>query len=118
MSTTPDPVTTSPQELSEHRGSSDPETHQRAVDKPKAMRRIGDFRDAVDTLNWNRTDLSGATRDELKRMDVRTRLSRHIEIVEAMAPMVHPRFTLDLMHAANSVKLARDAIDRWTTSQD
>ena len=59
-----------------------PETHQRAGSKPL---RIEDFRKAVDTLNWNRNDLSGATREEFIRMDVRTRMDKHIAVVEALA---------------------------------
>jgi len=39
----------------------------------------------VDTLNWNRNDLSGATREEFIRMDVRTRMDKHIAVVEALA---------------------------------
>ena len=35
--------------------------------------KIGEFRAAVDSLNWNRRDLSGATRQEFVAMDVRTR---------------------------------------------
>ena len=37
--------------------------------------KIGEFRAAVDSLNWNRRDLSGATRQEFVAMDVRTRLA-------------------------------------------
>ena len=54
--------------------------------------KIGEFRAAVDTLNWNRRDLSGATRQEFVAMDVRTRLERHIVIVSGLLPLVHTRF--------------------------
>ena len=43
--------------------------------------KICEFRAAVDSLNWYRRDLSGATRLEFVAMDVRTRLERHIVIV-------------------------------------
>ena len=46
--------------------------------------KIGEFRAAVDSLNWNRRDLSGATRQEFVAMDVRTRLERHIVIVSGV----------------------------------
>ena len=46
--------------------------------------KIGEFRAAVDSLNWNRRDLSGATRQEFVAMDVRTRLERHIVIVTGL----------------------------------
>ena len=50
--------------------------------------KIGEFRAAVDSLNWNRRDLSGATRQEFVAMDVRTRLERHIVIVSGLLPLV------------------------------
>lgn len=75
--------------------------------------RIADFRDAVDTLNWNRNDLSGATREEFKRMDVATRLNRYIAEVEKALPYVHPRFTLDLEYARMSIESARVVIEGW-----
>ena len=46
--------------------------------------KIGEFRAAVDSLNWNRRDLSGATRQEFVAMDVRTRLEPHIVIVSGL----------------------------------
>ena len=61
--------------------------------------KIGEFRAAVDSLNWNRCDLSGATRQEFVAMDVRARLERHIVIVTGMVPLVHARFGDDLGHA-------------------
>ena len=91
-----------------------PETHQRAGGKTL---RIGTFRDAVDTLNWNRTDLSGATLAEFVREDVRTRMEKHIAIVEALMPRVHARFTLDLVRAEASVRQARKTIDWWASFQ-
>ncbi|MEO7117299.1 MAG: hypothetical protein ABIZ18_15770 [Caldimonas sp.] len=92
----------------------DPETHQRAAGKKL---RIGDFRSAVDSLNWNRRDLSGATRDEFIRMDVRTRLDRHIAIVESLVTQVPGRFGDDVAHARTSVESARKAIAHWATFQ-
>ena len=91
-----------------------PETHQRAVSKPL---RISIYRDAVDTLNWNRNDLSGATHDEFVRMDVKTRMEKYIAIVDALTPRVPVRFTLDLVHAERSIASARKAIERWTGFQ-
>jgi len=91
-----------------------PETHQRAGGKPL---RIGDFRKAVDTLNWNRNDLSGATREEFIRMDVRTRMEKYIAEVETLALRVPSRFILDLVHADESVRQARQAVERWAGYQ-
>ena len=91
-----------------------PETHQRAGGKPL---RIGDFRKAVDTLNWNRNDLSGATREEFIRMDVRTRMDKHIAVVEVLALQVPSRFIVDLVHADESVRRARETVERWAGYQ-
>jgi len=67
----------------------------------------------VDTLNWNRRDLDGATRQEFTREDVRTRLERHIPIVESMIPSVPARFVEDLRHAGEALKSAREKIAYW-----
>ena len=75
--------------------------------------RIPAFRDAVDTLNWNRRDLSGATRAEWLREDVRARLQRHIDKVQAMLPCVPARFGEDIRHANESIASAEAAIVRW-----
>ena len=75
--------------------------------------KIGQFRDAVDTLNWNRSDLSGATRAEFVAMDVRARLERHIDIVTALIPSVRQRFAGDLAHARSVIDSARATIVRW-----
>ncbi len=75
--------------------------------------KIGEFRAAVDTLNWNRRDLSGATRQEFAAMDVRTRLERHIVIVSGLLPLVPVRFAYDLAHATLAIESAQATIVRW-----
>ena len=84
--------------------------------------KIGEFRAAVDSLNWNRRDLSGATRQEFVAMDVRTRLERHIVIVTGLLPLVHvrfgddlvhARFADDLAHATSAIESAQATIVRW-----
>ena len=75
--------------------------------------RIGEFREAVDTLNWNRCDLSGATRQEFLSMDVRERLERHVDIVAGLIPSVHARFADDLLHARSAIESARATVARW-----
>ena len=75
--------------------------------------KIGEFRAAVDSLNWNRRDLSGATRQEFVAMDVRTRLERHIVIVTGLLPLVHARFADDLVHATSAIESAQATIVRW-----
>ena len=77
--------------------------------------KIGEFRAAVDSLNWNRRDLSGSTRQEFVAMDVRTRLERHIVIVivSGLLPLVHTRFADDLAHATSAIESAQATIVRW-----
>ena len=75
--------------------------------------KIGEFREAVDSLNWNRRDLSGATRQEFVAMDVRARFERHIVIVTCLLPMVHARFAGDLAHARSAIESAQATIVRW-----
>ena len=73
--------------------------------------KIGEFRAAVYSLNWNRRDLSGATRQEFVAMDVRARLERHI--VTGLLPLVHARFADDLVHATSAIESAQATIVRW-----
>ena len=75
--------------------------------------KIGEFRGAVDSLNWNRRDLSGATRQEFVAMDVRARLERHIVVVTGLLPLVHARFADDLAHARSAIESARATVARW-----
>ena len=92
--------------------------HQRMTVGPtehnrRTTMKIGEFRVAVDSLNWNRRDLSGATRQEFVAMDVRTRLERHIVIVSGLLPLVHTRFADDLAHAISAIESAQATIVRW-----
>ena len=67
----------------------------------------------MDSLNWNRRDLSGATRQEFVAMDVRARPERHIVIVTSLLPLVHARFSDDLAHARSAIESAQATIVRW-----
>jgi ankyrin repeat protein len=73
--------------------------------------KIAEIREVIDTLNWNRADLSGATRDELKRMDVPARLSPLIEKCEALE--IPARFPRDIQNCNNAVDRGKAAILRW-----
>ena len=75
--------------------------------------KIGEFRAAVDALNWNRRDLSGATRQEFVAMDVRAHLERHIVIVTGLLPLLHARFADDLAQARSAIESAQATIVRW-----
>ena len=67
----------------------------------------------IDQLDWNRNDLRGATRQELRRMDVEARLSPYIDAVNECVPFVDPRFVIDLEYAREAIQRAKDAIDEW-----
>ena len=75
--------------------------------------KIGEFLEAVDTLNWSRRDLSGATRQEFMAMDVRAHFERHIDIVARLIPSVHGRFVDDLVRARSAIESARASVVRW-----
>ena len=75
--------------------------------------KISEFRCVVESLNWSRNDLGGATSAELIRMDVKTRLDRHIQAVEALLPLVPARFLSDIEDAHKAIEYARKCISRW-----
>ncbi len=78
--------------------------------------KIAEIREAINTLDWNRSDLYGATRDEFKRMDVATRLNKHIAICEALE--IKPRFARDIEDCASALKRAKEMVERWKRLQD
>lgn len=95
-----------------------PEPAQNAgASKPKPKLRIAEFRSAVDSLNWSRNDLSGATREEFARMDVPTRLQRRINEVVDLLLRVSPRFVEDIRHARASIASAEATIERWRAAR-
>lgn len=77
--------------------------------------KIADIRRVIESCNWSRHDLGGATREEFKKMDVRTRLTKHIEAVSAL--VIPPRFADDAQDAAEAIQRARDTIARWEQLQ-
>lgn len=77
--------------------------------------KIAEIRRVIETLNWNRHDLGGATREEFRRMDVRARLTKYIAEVQAL--VIPPRFADDIQDAAEAIQRARDTIARWEQMQ-
>ncbi len=77
--------------------------------------KISEIRRVIESCNWSRNDLGGATREEFRKMDVRTRLTRHIEAVEAL--VIAPRFAADIADAADAIIRARATIERWEAVQ-
>jgi hypothetical protein len=78
--------------------------------------KIAEIRSAIDSLNWSRNDLSGATRDEFKRMDVKSRLQKHIEICKALD--IKPRFARDAESRDSAIEYAEKTIARWEDMQE
>jgi hypothetical protein len=77
--------------------------------------KIAEIRRVIESLNWNRHDLGGATRAEFKRMNVAERLGRHIANVQAL--VIPPRFADDIADAADAIERARTVITRWHAMQ-
>lgn len=78
--------------------------------------KISEIRRVIESLNWNRHDLGGATREEFKRERVDVRLTKHIEAVQAL--VIPPRFADDIADAAEAIEFARRVIARWQAMQD
>ena len=77
--------------------------------------KIAQIRRTIDTCNWNRTDLTGATASEFKTMNVPARLTPHIEAVQAL--VIAPRFARDIKAQAWAVECAQKTITRWQAAQ-
>lgn len=77
--------------------------------------KISEIRRVIESCNWSRNDLGGATRDEFRRMDVRTHLTKHIDAVAAL--VIAPRFVDDIADAAEAIHRARATIERWESMQ-
>ncbi len=75
--------------------------------------KISEFRHAVDSLNWSRNDLGGATREEFTNMDAKKRLDTHISKIQELIPNVHPRFGPDIQRAQDAIGYAEKCIARW-----
>jgi hypothetical protein len=77
--------------------------------------KIAQIRRTIDACNWNRIDLSGATRDEFKAMDVPARLNRHIAAVRELA--IPARFKHEIESQAWAIQCAEKTISRWMDAQ-
>lgn len=77
--------------------------------------KIQEIRDAIDRLNWNRSDLYGATREEFIRMNVPDRLNKYIEEVRKLE--IKPRFTQDIADAQHAIESALKMIEKWEAQQ-
>lgn len=77
--------------------------------------KIAQIRRTIESCNWSRNDLSGATASEFKAMNVPARLTPHIEAVQAL--VIAPRFARDIEAQAWAVECAQKAIARWQAAQ-
>lgn len=90
-----------------------PETHQRAEGEGKGAVRmtIAQIRSVIETLNWTRNDLSGATPEEFKRMDVAAHLGPRIADCKGL--QIPPRFAKDIENRAFAIERAEAMVARW-----
>ncbi|MBK9497707.1 MAG: hypothetical protein IPO08_24990 [Xanthomonadales bacterium] len=72
---------------------------------------INEIRRVIFSAEWSRTDLSGATRQELARMDVQARLGKHIAALQAL--VIKPRFVQDIADCDYEIAACGRAIADW-----
>lgn len=78
--------------------------------------KISEIRRVIESCNWNRLDLGGATREEFKRERVDIRLNKHVANVQAL--VIPARFADDIADAAEAIEFARRVVARWQAMQD
>jgi len=77
--------------------------------------RIADIRSAIDSLNWNRQDATGGTRNENRRTNLPERLAPHIATVQNL--VIPDRFKRDIENKRHALDAAKNVIYRWAMSQ-
>lgn len=77
--------------------------------------KIAQIRSVIDALNWTRRDLSGATSEEFKRMDVAARLAPRIADCQALE--IPARFARDVESRASAIQYAEAMVQRWKALQ-
>lgn len=83
---------------------------------PRKTLKIAEIHRVIDSCNWSRNDLGGATRSEFKAMNVPARLNPHIDAVRAL--QIPARFKRDIENQANAIEYAKKTIERWHAMQD
>lgn len=78
--------------------------------------KIAEIRNVINSLNWTRNDLSGATTQEFKTMDVAARMAPRI--AECKALQIPARFTADIESCRNAIERGEAAVTRWRAMQD
>lgn len=73
--------------------------------------KIAEIRAVIDGLNWTRNDLSGATSEEFKCMNVAARLAPRIAGCKAL--QIPARFAQDIDARRNAVERAEAMSERW-----
>lgn len=77
--------------------------------------KIADIRRTIESCNWSRNDLGGATREEFRRMDVATRMQRHVDDCRAL--VIPARFVADEQDRAEAIERAEATVVRWRAAQ-
>jgi hypothetical protein len=73
--------------------------------------KIAEIRRIINSANWSRLDLHGATRDEFIKMDVGQRLYRHVVALRALE--IAPRFADDIRARDSAAEACLAMIGRW-----
>ena len=76
---------------------------------------IAQIRATINFCNWSRNDLGGATQSEFKKIDVRARMTPHINAVRSL--VIAPRFARDIENQAWAIECAEKTIARWAAVQ-
>jgi len=76
---------------------------------------IATIRKTIESCNWSRNDLSGATKSEFKSMDVPSILTKHIEAVQSL--VIPARFVRDIENQKWAIECAQKQIQKWTALQ-
>ena len=77
--------------------------------------KISEIRKVIDSCNWSRNDLSSATSEEFRKMDVPARLNKHIEAVRAL--VIPARFVRDIEMQQFAIEYTLNVIARWESKQ-
>jgi hypothetical protein len=77
--------------------------------------KISEIRRVIESCNWARNDLSGATTDEFRKMKVPMMLLGHIADVAAL--VIPARFVRDIADQQHAIEAAERMIARWEEKQ-
>ena len=77
---------------------------------------ISKIRETIQSLNWNRQDATGGTREENKRTNLPAVLAPHIAAVTALE--IPARFARDIEAKKCALHAAKLVIEKWNANQN